>query len=712
MSYNAEPVSTVSSPGAAPHWPPIASDLPLATADTPGAAPTWPPPITDSRVGIINVMEAPYYASGDDSHTHTVGTTAPGTTVTLLEDIGFIPGHGVLISGAGESGANYIGTVVSCNGTALVVTPATSTSVGNGYLVQHDDTAAIQAGITAAGAAGGGVVCGYGHSLINRPLQDTSGANAILTLPQVAYGSGMHAIDITLRGPWTPHSTDSGRSVGGWIIETQYVYDDEGTGAMLSGWAPTGQYGDFTACFLTLEDVVFRAQTNPRINGINAYWIGRVNGKGTVVVDTGVSQFITTHDKYAFRGPAYGTVPVSHMQSLTLMGFGRSLIANERMHIDALYTSYSAYPIEVNTAELSISYCIVDKATTIVRTTGSAPAWIKIGLLAADQVDNLVDDPSNYLHGEISYKPATGTLLINGGKTIAMRELGKDYEGTYFSGTAGTGDLAANKLCYYADGSSTLLHAKADAVATARKIMGVTTKAVTATASAKLQRKGAVRITVDNACSPVIGAPAYLSGATAGTVTSALTGAMYPRLIGTFLEGVADSSSTVLVSLDLNDRRDDNIDWVILDTVLTGTATSNTVAVTRALWRELRYEAHAIGDGGGAGGLTVNDATCSRWFSTGATLASGASATPGGMLFVAGGSEKQCNLILNERFANDTNWLGEGACYTAGGNATEALNAATSRYWQTASTIGADAGARSVFRIGSRIYVTGKARMA
>jgi hypothetical protein len=175
----------------------------------------------------------------------------------------------------------------------------------------------------------------------------------------------------------------------------------------------------------------------------------------------------------------------------------------------------------------------------------------------------------------------------------------------YFVGTAGAGDLAANKLCYYAAASSTLLYAKADAIATARKIMGATTVAVTAGQQATLIRLRQARITVAAGCAPVIGAPAYLSGATAGCVYHAISGTIYPRKVGTFLEGAADGSSTVLVQLSLDDERDDERLWVIANDTLAAAASSISYATTRALWRELRIDCDLVGIAPGAASTDI-----------------------------------------------------------------------------------------------------------
>jgi hypothetical protein len=103
--------------------------------------------------------------------TTTTGTNAPGTTITVTSCTGFPAGAGVNIAGAGAAGVIYVGTITSCSGTNLVVSPATSTSVGAATAVFVDDTVATQAAITAACNTSG-----RGSTLIL-----PSGANIILT---------------------------------------------------------------------------------------------------------------------------------------------------------------------------------------------------------------------------------------------------------------------------------------------------------------------------------------------------------------------------------------------------------------------------------------------------------------------------------------------------------------------------------------------------
>lgn len=396
----------------------------LATARTPGAAPQWPPPLTDSREHRFDVTEAPYYAALDTRTTTTSGTTPVGTTVALSSDIGLVEHHGIFIAGAGVAGADYVGTVTASNGTLVIVSPATSTQVAAGAIVRHDDSAAINAAIADAGMALGGTVRIPGHAIVNGPFLDPLLANGILVLPSLFYGAGMHPIEIVIEG--LPNSTwsDQGPLGPSSIIETHKA-DAAGTGAVLSGYCDSSTpWGKFTACFLKLRNICIRVPANPAINGVNAYNIGRVQCEGNVVVDTGHSYGPNlSHDKYAFRAPAFNSVPPSHIAALTIAGFKRGLLSYDRVGCDYLYSSYCEYPIQTGTGSTYIGKAVIDVCKAGVSTLAGG-GLIKIDLMAIDQADFLLIDTFNNMYGDITYARGAGQLAISGGAHVLVKKIG------------------------------------------------------------------------------------------------------------------------------------------------------------------------------------------------------------------------------------------------------------------------------------------------
>lgn len=105
------------------------------------------PPVYQAKP-VIDVRD--YYVAGTAASTTTTGTNAPRTTINIVSCTGLLANSGVNIAGAGVAGAQYVGTISSCSGTVLTVSPATSTSVRAGAAVSADDTVAFQNAVNAA----------------------------------------------------------------------------------------------------------------------------------------------------------------------------------------------------------------------------------------------------------------------------------------------------------------------------------------------------------------------------------------------------------------------------------------------------------------------------------------------------------------------------------------------------------------------------------
>lgn len=122
----------------------------------------------DKGSAVYNVKA--YNASGSSVNTTTVGSTTSGSTSVVVAASDYVVGHGIYIAGAGAAGANYIGSVTVVAGTTLTISPATSTTVANGTVVHHDDTAAAQAAVDAPGGIGGLVYFPAGYYYFSSQL--------------------------------------------------------------------------------------------------------------------------------------------------------------------------------------------------------------------------------------------------------------------------------------------------------------------------------------------------------------------------------------------------------------------------------------------------------------------------------------------------------------------------------------------------------------
>jgi hypothetical protein len=128
-----------------------------------------------------------YGVAGTAGSTTTTGTNAAGTTITVASCPALLPlglpvsplAYGVNIAGAGAAGTQYVGTIVSCpSGGPLVVSPATSTSVSAGALVQADDTVAAQ-------------------NFVNAGCRSGAGTSSVLQLPPATVPGGWFQINLS-----------------------------------------------------------------------------------------------------------------------------------------------------------------------------------------------------------------------------------------------------------------------------------------------------------------------------------------------------------------------------------------------------------------------------------------------------------------------------------------------------------------------------------
>lgn len=91
------------------------------------------------------------------NQTTTGSITAGSTTLTLASALDFKNNQGILVTGAGASGAALITSIFSGSGTtSLTLNTAASTTVSN-VAVYHDDTASLQSSLNKAGAVSGEV---------------------------------------------------------------------------------------------------------------------------------------------------------------------------------------------------------------------------------------------------------------------------------------------------------------------------------------------------------------------------------------------------------------------------------------------------------------------------------------------------------------------------------------------------------------------------
>jgi hypothetical protein len=391
-----------------------------------------PSTCTASSATDICLTLAPYYASpnGDITTTTSGSLTSGSTTATVASCSTFVAGNGVLITGAGASGANYIGTVSTCSGTTLTFSPATSTTVASGVVVQHDETAAITAAYTSLASTGGRIYFPLGLFLVNGPLQDTSGANAILPMPHVLYQGTPPAVPISFIGSAIPTCCNLTKTNAS-IIQTSAT-----SGNVIGGYYNAGSYTPFTNVWLVLEKLVFRAPTNPGVVDVNATYITGLHAEH-VWFDTPSSSIPSNTAGGAMYFPTLANNVSIIADDIGIVAYYNGLKIGEHAHIGSVYGSALANGFIFDTGVLSpypsgqsngisVDYLWCGSCTNVIA-TGSVGATVNIVMASMENSTTGINDPSNLLFGKINYKwnliTNSGILVKNGGANVQMYNL-------------------------------------------------------------------------------------------------------------------------------------------------------------------------------------------------------------------------------------------------------------------------------------------------
>ena len=351
-------------------------------------------------------------------------------------------------SGASAGAANQV--QVAAAGGTFAAAPITADSVGNllvpkgitavsGCPVQsamvicltsppysavagQDVSVALQAAINALAITGGKIYIPPGVFYLNGPLQDTSGANAIVTLPSVtAYGSLLPPM-IEIIGSAVP----SGQSANyGTILQTSAT-----SGSVIGGYNSGGTFPGFTNYWLNVENLTFRAPSLPNITMVNAKHLMALHATH-VWCDTGTNSPSTPNsgNGTCISFPTVANNVSNLGDDLTSVGFGTSFVLTEHTKIGSIYAanayiglsmdngilvgpgagSYQGNTISIQNAWIAFSHYAV--------TAGLSASTITIESLDTELVDRMaVYDPTNLLTGHINvnnpyppfYVPLTG----------------------------------------------------------------------------------------------------------------------------------------------------------------------------------------------------------------------------------------------------------------------------------------------------------------
>jgi hypothetical protein len=391
---------------------------------------------------VIDITAAPYYASPYGATTTTGTFSASATSGTVGSCSTFVAGNGVYIAGGasgGWTGTAYIGTVVSCTGTTLTFTPAITNSV-TGAVVQHDETAAFLAAFTALTTSPGGKInlpsaaLGVqGVYLVNGPLLQTSGANAILPMPQIPnYSTTITDIEIagfrdqTYTGP---------------IIQTALNV----SGANLFGGydsAAGGGVPNFTNVSLVLSNVMVVGPLNGSETLVNGTWILNLETHNVFIGYPGTITTIPTNGIGIIFPSVNNDVHEDSPENLEVRGVGTQVKLGEHASINKLILSWGVTGVVLDAGNVAYNRAITinhmwcgsalglpspnpSQITNCIAAGSNATAFT-IRLADYEGAGTLVNDPSNLLHGTISYNLSAScptNATISGAANIAFTNL-------------------------------------------------------------------------------------------------------------------------------------------------------------------------------------------------------------------------------------------------------------------------------------------------
>jgi hypothetical protein len=367
----------------------------------------------DSVTGAANVKD--FGAAGVPGAT-TSNVAAGRLTLTLTDAATYQPGHGVLVTGAGARGADYLGTVAAVAGNTITLdAPAPATTVSNA-LVKHDDTAAWQAALNAAGARDTGrVLAPEGVYYINGPLQGTSGFEGRLLLPY----STTVGRSIEIAGASIPNQTF------GTVPTSAYAPSNAGT-VLVTTKAGGAMFSTGTNAFVGTRPV-FRNLTLRQVDNPQGSLLDCRYCHGVVIehsfFDTGT---YTTHTSnptnitsFGIRTPVVGNDGDTLISHTLVAGFFFGIEMGEHLRLDYVTVNACARPLYIPTAQndgITGSYLSVYNSPYTI--AADASALLSFQMLNIEHVDPTdgtqqvwqrpaaggdVYDPSNALRGLVAY---------------------------------------------------------------------------------------------------------------------------------------------------------------------------------------------------------------------------------------------------------------------------------------------------------------------
>jgi hypothetical protein len=309
--------------------------------------------LTSNGTGLQPSFKAP---AGGDSYVHNVvteyGASVSAQTATCSITAGqaslicttaadFQNGQGILIPSAGAGDADFVVNIASGGGTTSLVLASVVPSDASSVTVLHDDTEDVQSAITAAHAAGGGVVFfPKGTYRFNRALNATE--NSVLTIPRTAYGQP--PVTVEFHGEVTSRTGDVVATTQGVIFSTTRITGSGTNPAMISGRALSATGASLTAfsvVTLVFKNIYFRTNANPTISVL------QMHNQTSLIVencmfDTGTDFTAqvepTTSSSYAIIAPGINNFAMIVLRDVSVLGaFYNGMFVSEHTFFDNVF---------------------------------------------------------------------------------------------------------------------------------------------------------------------------------------------------------------------------------------------------------------------------------------------------------------------------------------------------------------------------------------
>lgn len=413
---------------------PVATSPTTATWQTVSSGGSSTCPLSTSTQFCIT--DSTYNASGAGATTTTASFVSSGSTSTTVGSCStFHPGNGILIPGAGPSSANFIAPLTGCTGTTMAWTGATSTSV-SAVAVQHDETGAFNTAIAALTATGGTIYVPNGAGaniyLVNGPLQDTSGANAVLPMPHVNY-QGQPPIAISIIGFSIPTGT------GGIDPNASTIQFGATSGNLFGGFfvgSGGGTISPFTNVLLNVQNLQVLGPGNPGVVAFNGSAMAAMT-LNHVACESATGALPTNTAGGCGLFPQILNNVANAVNDAISVGFATGFRFTEHTHIGRAYAvdainaflfdngTNSGTPGTYDGNAMGGGYLWGFLSTNCVA-AGSTLVTVHLPLVDCELISgNDVNDPSNNFRGKISinvpYSPFT--ITKNGAANVLVENL-------------------------------------------------------------------------------------------------------------------------------------------------------------------------------------------------------------------------------------------------------------------------------------------------